>query len=201
MKHISVSCSRQKYGLCPLGWVGNGHAHHLFRNRESGAHQGARTAPPPNVMGKYVGYARRDLAKVNQRMITDVSTVSPPSMLHKYEGPAQRGLTQVEQCKVDEHSSTPPTQRTKKQGVDSMLPLHFYMPRFQCCHTPVAKKLNSILKWLHAWSCTEIYEHTLLLWQPDTCIWLPNMNAFKTWRNTESSFLWLHGKGMLFDQF
>ena len=146
-------------------------------------------------------YAQRDLTKVNQRMMADVSTVPLPNMLHKYEKLAQQGLTQIEQRKVDEHSSTPPPRRTMKQGVDGMSPLHFHMPRFQFDHTPAATKLNSILQWLLAWSCTEIYERTLLLRQPDTCIWLLNTNALKTWRNTGNSFLWLHGKGMLFDKF
>ena len=78
-------------------------------------------------MGKYVAYAQRDLIKVDQRTIADVSTVPPPSMLRKYENPAKQGLTQVKQRKVDDHSSTPPTRRTKKQGVDGMSPLHFYL--------------------------------------------------------------------------
>ena len=79
-------------------------------------------------MRKYEAYAQRDLTKVNQRAIADVSTVPPPNMVRKYGKPAQQGLTQVEQRKVDDHSSTPPTRRTKKQGVDGMSPLHFYMP-------------------------------------------------------------------------
>lgn len=64
-----------------------------------------------------------------------------------------------------------------------------------------ANKLNSILTWLHAWSCNGVYERTLRFRQPDTCIWLPKTNAFKTWRNTENSFLWLHGKGKVLNMF
>ena len=56
-----------------------------------------------------------------------------------------------------------------------------------------------MLRWLRAWSCNETFERILLLRQPDTCIWLPNTSMFKTWRKMENSFLWLHGKGRVFN--
>lgn len=62
-----------------------------------------------------------------------------------------------------------------------------------------AEKLNIILGWLNAWNCKEMHKRTSLLRQPGTCTWLPNTNEFQTWRNTKDSFLWLHGKGGMFD--
>ncbi|KAF8128860.1 ankyrin repeat-containing domain protein [Boletus edulis] len=91
-----------------------------------------------------------------------------------YEASTQN-LAHVDQRKVGDPASKAQERNPRKRGVD-------------------AKKLSAILRWLHAWNCNETYERTLLLRQPDTCIWLLTTNAYKTWRNTENSFLWLHGK-------
>ncbi|KAF8557484.1 ankyrin [Imleria badia] len=101
--------------------------------------------------------------------------VPPLDVPRTYESPAQQDLTQVSQRKAEAASSTAQEGKTKRPEID-------------------VTKLNRILEWLHAWSCSEINERTLLLRQPDTCIWLPNTNAYRTWKNAENSFLWLHGK-------
>ncbi|KAF8452441.1 ankyrin repeat-containing domain protein [Boletus edulis BED1] len=69
----------------------------------------------------------------------------------------------VDQRKVGDPASKAQERNPRKRGVD-------------------AKKLSAILRWLHAWNCNETYERILLLRQPDTCIWLLNTNAYKTWR-------------------
>ncbi|KAF8557486.1 ankyrin [Imleria badia] len=56
------------------------------------------------------------------------------------------------------------------------------------------EKLEIILGWLDAWNCKQTHRRTFRLHQPGTCTWLPGTNAFKTWRRTKDSFLWLHGK-------
>jgi hypothetical protein len=118
-----------------------------------------------------------------------------------YEAPAQEDLTHVTQRKVKGPSSMAQEKKTRKQGVDGMLSFKFHVFQLQQDDILAAKKLNSMLRWLRAWSCNEIYERTLLLRQPDSCIWLLDTNAYKRWRNTEDSFLWLHGKGKVFDAF
>ena len=123
----------------------------------------------------------------------------PPSALGTYELPAQQDLTQVNQRKVEVPSSMAQERKPRKQGADGMFPCNFRVFQLQQDHTPAVKKLNGILRWLRAWNCNEIYERTLLLRQPDTCIWLPSTNTYKRWRDTENSFLWLHGKGRVLE--
>ncbi|KAG8215975.1 hypothetical protein J3R82DRAFT_7958 [Butyriboletus roseoflavus] len=95
----------------------------------------------------------------------------PPNTLHMHEAVAKQDVPQVTQHKSGDPSSVAQEKKPREQGVDT-------------------EKLNSIVRQLGAWSC----ENTILLWQPDTCTWLPNTNVYKTWRNMESTFLWLHGK-------
>ncbi|KAF8550275.1 hypothetical protein OG21DRAFT_1499908 [Imleria badia] len=57
-----------------------------------------------------------------------------------------------------------------------------------------AKKLEDILKWLDSLNCAEKQQTTASLRQQDTCQWLFDTTQYKTWRDSESSFLWLRGK-------
>ncbi|KAI9458502.1 hypothetical protein HD554DRAFT_1704278 [Boletus coccyginus] len=98
--------------------------------------------------------------------VQQLPAMPPQNALRIHEAYPQDDLTQR---KVGGPSSMAKEKKTK-QWVDT-------------------NKLNSIMTWLHAWSCNGVYERTLRFRQPDTCTWLPITNAFKTWRNTENSFL------------
>lgn len=58
----------------------------------------------------------------------------------------------------------------------------------------LGKKLDEILKWLDALNCAEKQDIILSLRQPDTCKWLFATSQYKSWRDGQGSFLWLHGK-------
>ena len=60
-----------------------------------------------------------------------------------------------------------------------------------------AKKLDSVLQWLDGSSCNKKHEDVISLRQPDTCTWLPETVQYREWRNTDDSFLWLQGKGVV----
>ncbi|KAF8137382.1 hypothetical protein EV363DRAFT_1428288, partial [Boletus edulis] len=55
-------------------------------------------------------------------------------------------------------------------------------------------KLDDILRWLDGLSCAAKHEETLSLRQPDTCTWLHSTPEYRSWRNSEDTFLWLQGK-------
>ena len=145
--------------------------------------------------------AQQDLKRINQNKVMDASAAAPPNVLRASEEPAHPDLTQLQHRNAEAASTISSGRKTKKQRVDGMPLLDFLTSWFRFDHIPVVKKLNSLVKWLHAWNSKDTYERTILLRQPDTCIWLPNTNAYKTWRDTEDSFLWLHGKREVFDPF
>ena len=171
-------------------WVADDRTlHRPIRNRESGAPQSAE------LLHGEESPAHHHLARVNRE---DASVASPPNALHTNEAPTQLDL---DQRKGAEASSIATTQQTRRQGVDGMSRPDFHISRFRRNHTPAVEKLNTISKWLRPWNCSDTYERTLLLQQPETCIWLPNTSAYKTWRSTENSCLWLHGKREVLTRF
>ncbi|KAI9567489.1 ankyrin repeat-containing domain protein [Boletus coccyginus] len=57
-----------------------------------------------------------------------------------------------------------------------------------------SRRLDDILRWLSGLSCAAKQEETFLLRQPDTCTWLDSTPEYESWRNCDSSSLWLQGK-------
>lgn len=63
----------------------------------------------------------------------------------------------------------------------------------------LAQKRKKLLKLLDPLDCSENHRKTSSLRQSDTCRWLPATDAYKSWREGKGSFLWLQGKGIIYD--
>ena len=101
------------------------------------------------------------------------------------------GHTVKPEAKVDGEKK-----KKREEGEDGnaeyclLIHTHAYSPACLFLET----RLDEILKWLDGLNCAEKQDVTLSLRQPDTCKWLFDTTQYKTWRDGESSFLWLRGK-------
>lgn len=92
-----------------------------------------------------------------------------------------------------------PSEKIQKKEADCMFFDIAYTTDLDDNAIPEGKQLEDISEWLDGLDCTEKHEFTLDLRQSDTCTWLPDTDAYRTWRGGEHSFLWLHGKRTSFE--
>ncbi|KAH0831165.1 ankyrin repeat-containing domain protein [Lanmaoa asiatica] len=106
------------------------------------------------------------------------SLIAQPDVSHIDQACDRRGIATATQFKNGDPSRATQAKKRSMKGKQGMN----------------LGKLDGILGWLKAWNSRKTHEHTILLRQPDPCTWLLKTSAYKKWKSTESSFLWLHGK-------